>query len=155
MNTEKNNWGIVLLISAVIGFIIGYYLSFFLGSILFILIHLLFTLYKKERLSSLIWILFSASLVLPFVLLIVAQSNPEFYQVLGSHMGHRFFSNLDSLYAIYGGTLLSLLCIGFIYQQTSFYHIGFGKGGGGFFIMAGLAGILAIMEYYKVFGWIS
>lgn len=132
--------------------LIGRYISIYVAGSGFILMHILYAvLFYKESVSKLVWLLFFLTIVLPFIVLNAASAYPQFYEVIHRSTNHSYLSDLDCFYYLYGGAFLGLICLGFIYQQTSFYNVGFGKGGGGFFIISAIAGLCTIIVYYRFF----
>jgi hypothetical protein len=153
MNTDIKKIGLVpywlmILLTA----LIGRYVSIYVACTFFILAHILFALFSfKERMGMLTWLLFGLSVALPWLISALDKTHPAFYQAMGTGLHFGLLPIIDGYYIIYGGVMFGLICLGLLYQNTSFYNVGFGKGGGGFFILSGLALIMTVLCYHSAF----
>ena len=151
MNTDQKQIGwlpyFLIIILTALAF---RYVSIAIGVSLCICLHVAFLLFKNERVPITAWLFLSLSLLIPIILVAVSSPESQFYKVFGKGPMFGFFPKLDIMYLPYGGFTCSFLCLGTIYQNTSFYNIGFGKGGTGFYITSGLGILLAILAYYQV-----
>ena len=151
MNTEAAQLGFLgYMFIYAISAEVGCYISAYIGVNLFILMHIAYCLYNGEQINKLIWVFSGLSLIVPGLIFLISKSYPQFYHVMGKGFHFGFFPNFDGIYLIYGGMLLSIICIAFIYQKTSFYYTPGTYGGGGFFIMAGFDLLAVILCYYSL-----
>ena len=126
------------------------YISIGAGILLYVSLHIVYLLFRKERVPLLTWLFLSLSFLIPTVLVLLAKSNSAFYILAGNGLMRGHLPRFDTMFMPYGGFTFSILCLGSIYQKTSFYDIGFSKGGFGFYLVGTVGIVLIIMTYYAV-----